>query len=186
MGEVNEIAVGKTKVVLIQDDITWQATEAIVNAANSGLMGGGGVDGAIHRAGGPAILDECRRIISRIGRLDTGKAVITTGGNLKAKYVIHTVGPVWRGGNRGEADLLASAYRESLELATDHKLKSISFPSISTGIYGYPVAEAAKVALEAAIAFLRDEPNSLEKVYFVLYDSKTHKAYSAKLAEVAG
>ncbi|OGO58830.1 MAG: O-acetyl-ADP-ribose deacetylase [Chloroflexi bacterium RBG_19FT_COMBO_47_15] len=186
MGEANEIAVGKTKVVLIQDDITWQATEAIVNAANSGLMGGGGVDGAIHRAGGPAILDECRRIISRIGRLDTGKAVITTGGNLKAKYVIHTVGPVWRGGNRGEADLLASAYRESLELATDHKLKSISFPSISTGIYGYPVAEAAKVALDAVIAFLRDEPNSLEKVYFVLYDSKTYKAYSAKLAEVAG
>ena len=186
MGEVNETMVGGTKVLLIQGDITRQATEAIVNAANSGLMGGGGVDGAIHRAGGPAILDECRRIISRIGRLDTGKAVITTGGNLKAKYVIHTVGPVWRGGNRGEADLLASAYRESLKLATDRKLKSISFPSISTGIYGYPVAEAAKVALDAVIAFLRDELNSLEKVYFVLYDSKTYKAYSAKLAEATG
>lgn len=186
MGKVNEITVGKTKVVLIQGDITCQATEAIVNAANSGLRGGGGVDGAIHRAGGQAILDECRRIISRIGRLDTGKAVITTGGNLKAKYVIHTVGPVWRGGNRGEAELLASAYRESLKLATGHELKTISFPSISTGIYGYPVAEAAKVALDAVITFSRDEPNSLEKVYFVLYDSKTFDAYSAKLAEVAG
>jgi O-acetyl-ADP-ribose deacetylase (regulator of RNase III) len=186
MGEVNEIAIGKTKVMLLQGDITQQSTEAIVNAANSGLMGGGGVDGAIHRAGGPAILDECRRIVSRIGRLDTGKAVITTGGNLKAKYVIHTVGPVWRGGNRGEADLLASAYRESLKLATERKLKSISFPSISTGIYGYPVAEAAGVALGEVIAFLHDEPNSLEKVYFVLYDSKTYSAYSAKLAEVVG
>ena len=186
MGEVNEITVGKTKVMLIQGDITRQATEAIVNAANSGLMGGGGVDGAIHRAGGPAILDECRQIISRIGRLDTGKAVITTGGNLRAKYVIHTVGPVWRSGNRGEAELLASAYRESLKLATDRKLKSISFPSISTGAYGYPVAEAAKVALDAVIAFLRDGSNSLEQVFFVLYDSKTYKAYSAKLAEITG
>jgi O-acetyl-ADP-ribose deacetylase (regulator of RNase III) len=179
MGEVNEITIGKTKVVLIQGDITRQATEAIVNAANSGLMGGGGVDGAIHRAGGPAILDECRRIVSRIGRLDTGKAVITTGGNLQAEYVIHTVGPVWRGGNRGEAGLLASAYRESLKLAAENKLKSISFPSISTGIYGYPVDKAAKVALDAVVAFLRDKPNSLEKVYFVLYDSKTFSAYSA-------
>jgi len=186
MGEVNEITVGKKKVMLIQGDIARQATEAIVNAANSGLMGGGGVDGAIHRAGGPAILDECRQIISRIGRLDTGKAVITTGGNLRAKYVIHTVGPVWRSGNRGEAELLASAYRESLKLATDRKLKSISFPSISTGAYGYPVAEAAKVALDAVIAFLRDGPNSLEQVFFVLYDSKTYQAYSAKLADITG
>jgi len=186
MGEVNEITVGKTKVVLIQGDITRQATEAIVNAANSGLMGGGGVDGAIHRAGGPAILDECRRIISRIGRLDTGEAVITTGGNLKAKYVIHTVGPVWWGGNRGEAELLASAYRESLKLAAEHELKSISFPSISTGIYGYPVAEAAKVALDAVIDFLRDKPNSLERVYFVLYDSKTFNAYSAVIKTLTG
>jgi O-acetyl-ADP-ribose deacetylase (regulator of RNase III) len=185
MGEVNEIIVGGTKILLIQGDITRQATEAIVNAANSSLLGGGGVDGAIHRAGGPAILDECRRIASRIGRLDTGKAVITTGGDLKAKHVIHTVGPVWRGGNRGEADLLASAYRESLKLAVEHKLKSISFPSISTGVYGYPVAEAARVALDEVIAFLRDEPNSLEKVYFVLYDSRTYIAYSAKLAEIA-
>jgi O-acetyl-ADP-ribose deacetylase (regulator of RNase III) len=186
MDGVNEITVGKTKVVLIQGDITRQTTEAIVNAANSGLMVGGGVDGAIHRAGGSAILDECRRIISRIGRLDTGKAVITTGGNLQAKYVIHTVGPVWRGGNRGEAELLSSAYRESLKLAAEHKLKSISFPSISTGIYGYPVDKAAKVALDAVIAFLHDKSNPLEEVYFVLYDSKTFNAYSTKLAEVTG
>jgi O-acetyl-ADP-ribose deacetylase (regulator of RNase III) len=186
MDEVNEMSVGKAKVALIQGDITRQATEAIVNAANSGLMGGGGVDGAIHRAGGPAILEECRRIISRIWRLDTGKAAITTGGNLKAKYVIHTVGPVWHGGNRGEAELLASAYRESLKLAAEHELKGISFPSISTGIYGYPVAEAAKVALDAVIDFLRDKPNSLERVYFVLYDSKTFNAYSAVIKTLTG
>ena len=186
MDEVNEISVGKTKVALIQGDITRQATEAVVNAANSDLMVGGGVDGAIHRAGGPAILEECRLIISRIGRLGTGKAVITTGGNLKAKYVIHTVGPVWHGGNRGEAELLSSAYRESLKLAAEHKLKSISFPSISTGIYGYPVAEAAKVALEAVTSFLRDKPNSLERVYFVLYDSKTFNAYSAVIKTLTG
>ena len=171
MGEVNEVVVGGTKVLLIEGDITRQATEAIVNAANSSLMGGGGVDGAIHLAGGPAILDECRRIVSRIGRLDTGKAVITTGGDLKAKYVVHTVGPVWWDGNRGEADLLASAYRESLKLAADRKLKSISFPSISTGIYGYPVAEAAGVALDAVIAFLQ--------IHWFKQDELPYKFYHA-------
>jgi len=181
----SEITIGKTRLSLIQGDITKQATDAIVNAANSSLMGGGGVDGAIHRAGGPAILSECRQIVSRIGRLDTGKAVITTGGSLKAKYVIHTVGPVWHGGERGEAGLLASAYRESLNLAAEHKLKSISFPSISTGAYGYPVTEAAKVALETVIAFLRDGSTSLQEVVFVLYDSKTYDVYSEKLTEIA-
>jgi len=186
MSGISEIKVGKTNLGLIQGDITRQTTEAIVNAANSSLMGGGGVDGAIHRAGGPAILNGCRQIVSRIGRLDTGKAVITSGGNLQAKYVIHTVGPVWHGGNRGEAELLASAYRESLKVATDYKLKSISFPSISTGAYGYPVAEAAKVALDTVLAFLRDVPTSLQEVHFVLYDSKTYQVYSAKLAEFAG
>jgi len=182
MGRDNEVAIGKTRLNLIQGDITKQATDAIVNAANSSLMGGGGVDGAIHRAGGPAILSECRQIVSRIGRLDTGKAVITTGGSLKAKYVIHTVGPVWHGGERGEPGLLASAYRESLKLAAEHKLKSISFPSISTGAYGYPVTEAAKVALETVIAFLCDGSTSLQEVFFVLYDSKTYDVYSKKLA----
>lgn len=185
MSGVDEMIVGETKISLIQGDITKQETEAIVNAANSSLMGGGGVDGVIHRAGGPAILDECRQIVSRIGRLDTGKAVITTGGNLKAKYVIHTVGPVWHGGNRGEPELLASAYRESLKLSTERKLRGISFPSISTGAYGYPVAEAAKVALDAVVAFLRDKSTSLENVYFVLYDSKTHQVFSERLAEIA-
>ncbi len=129
-------------------------------------MGGGGVDGAIHRAGGPAILNECSQIVSRIGRLETGKAVITTGGNLKAKYVIHTVGPVWRGGTKGEAELLASAYRESLKLANDHKLKSISFPSISTGAYGYPVARAAKVALHTVFDFLGEGSTSIKEIIF--------------------
>ena len=185
MSEGSELAIGEIRIRLIQGDITKQATDAIVNAANSSLMGGGGVDGAIHRAGGPAILDECRQIVSKTGRLDTGKAVITTGGNLKAKYVIHTVGPVWHGGNRGEAELLSSAYRESLKLATDHKLKSVSFPSISTGAYGYPVSEAAKVALETVIVFLRDELTFLQEVVFVLYDSRTYHAYSTKLTELA-
>ena len=184
MGEVSEITVGKTKLSLIQGDITRQATDAIVNAANSSLMGGGGVDGAIHRAGGPAILNECRQIVSRIGRLDTGKAVMTTGGELRAKYVIHTVGPVWHGGSRNEADLLASTYRECLKLATECKLKSISFPSISTGAYGYPLNEAAKVALGAMVAFLRNEPTSLEEIFFVLYDARTYQVYSTKLAEM--
>jgi O-acetyl-ADP-ribose deacetylase (regulator of RNase III) len=186
MSGVNKITVGKVRLGLIQGDITGQETDAIVNAANSGLMGGGGVDGAIHRAGGPAILNECRQIIARIGRLPTGKAVITTGGNLKAGYVIHTVGPVWHGGNRGEAELLASAYSESLKLAAEQKLKSVAFPSISTGAYGYPITEAAKVALDTVIAFLRDESTSLQQVLFVLYDSNTYQTYAAQLNELAG
>ena len=183
LSEVNEIVIDKTRLSLIQGDITRQKSDAIVNAANSGLMGGGGVDGAIHRAGGSAILDDCKKIVSRIGRLDTGKAVITTGGELQAKHVIHTVGPVWRGGNKGEAELLASAYRESLKLATDYKLNSISFPSISTGIYRYPVDVAAKIALDTTIAFLHDVPTSLGEITFVLFDSMTYQAYSKELAK---
>jgi O-acetyl-ADP-ribose deacetylase (regulator of RNase III) len=189
----DEVVVNRTKVTLVQGDITQQTTEAIVNAANSGLMGGGGVDGAIHRAGGPAILEECRKIVSRIGRLDTGKAVITTGGNLKAKYVIHTVGPVWRGGSREEPELLASAYLESLKLATAYKLKSVSFPSISTGAYGsistgaygYPLSDAAKVALSTLIDFLQNNPTPLEMILFVLWDSGAYQAYRTVLAESA-
>jgi len=184
MSAVNEITVGRTRLGLIQGDITRQETDAIVNAANSSLMGGGGVDGAIHRAGGPAILNECYQIIARIGRLPTGKAVITTGGNLKASYVIHTVGPIWHGGNKGEAELLASAYNESLKLAAERNLKSVAFPSISTGAYGYPIAKAAKVALNTVIVFLRDESTSLKEVLFVLYDSSTYQAYSAQLSEL--
>ncbi len=146
-------------------------------------MGGGGVDGAIHRAGGPAILEECKRIVSRQGRLPAGKAVITTAGNMKARHVIHTVGPVWHGGNRGEAELLESAYRECLKLADGNHLASVSFPSISTGAYGYPVDEAARVALKAVISFL-DEVTSIKKVVFIVFNSQTFEAYTAALMEI--
>ncbi len=169
---------------IIQGDITKQATESIVNAANPSLMGGGGVDGAIHRAGGPAILEECRQIVSRQGRLPTGKAVITTGGNLKARFVIHTVGPVWHGGNKGEAELLASAYQESLKVAAENNLSSISFPSISTGAYGYPVAEAAKVAIRTVTSFLKEQSTPIKEVVFVLFDSTTFESYSSVLGEM--
>jgi O-acetyl-ADP-ribose deacetylase (regulator of RNase III) len=175
-----QVIVNKTKLTLVQGDITRQATDAIVNAANSSLMGGGGVDGAIHRAGGPAILEECRKIVARQGRLPTGKAVITTGGDLKARHVIHTVGPIWHGGNRGEADLLASAYRESLALAVASSLKTISFPSISTGAYGYPVDSAAEVALQTVIKFLEKQV-SLQEVVFVLFDNRTCEVYVEEL-----
>jgi len=147
-------------------------------------MGGGGVDGAIHWAGGPAILEECKQIVSRQGRLPTGKAVLTSGGNLKAKYVIHTVGPVWHGGSKGEAELLQSAYRESLKLAAENHLTSVSFPSISTGAYGYPVDEASRVALEVVISFLRESITSIKEVVFVLFDSPTFDAYSSVLSEI--
>jgi O-acetyl-ADP-ribose deacetylase len=179
-----ETKIGSARLSLIQGDITLQNTEVIVNAANSSLMGGGGVDGAIHRAGGPAILEECKKIISRQGRLPTGKAVITTGGRLQAKNVIHTVGPVWQGGERNEADLLASAYSESLSLAESNQLKSLSFPSISTGAYGYPVASAARVALLIVISFLKKQAVSLKEVRFVLHDSRTYDAYQEALREV--
>ncbi|MEM4643732.1 MAG: O-acetyl-ADP-ribose deacetylase, partial [Candidatus Bathyarchaeia archaeon] len=144
-------------------------TDAIVNAANPSLMGGGGVDGAIHRKGGPKILEECKRIRATEypDGLPTGKAVITTGGNLKAKYVIHTVGPVWRGGKSGEAELLAEAYRNSLKLAVSKGIKTIAFPSISTGAYGYPIDEASRIALSTVKDFLEKE-NGLEEVVFVL------------------
>jgi O-acetyl-ADP-ribose deacetylase (regulator of RNase III) len=180
-----EITVGKARLAIIQGDITQQTTDAIVNAANSGLMGGGGVDGAIHRAGGPAILEECKQIVAKQGRLPTGQAVITTGGKLKAKYVIHTVGPIWRGGNNNEATLLESAYRESLKLAAKHKLTSVSFPSISTGAYGYPLAEAAKIALKAAASFLKEQDTSLKEVVFVLFDARSYQAYATALEALA-
>ncbi len=187
MGNVTDSGIfakiNQTKLSLTQGDITRQSTDAIVNAANSSLMGGGGVDGAIHRAGGPAILDECRQIVSRQGRLPTGKAVITTGGRLKAKHVIHTVGPVWHGGQSGEAELLASAYRESLKLAVASGLKSVSFPSISTGAFGYPTRQAADVALRTVIDFLNKD-KSLEEVVFVLYDGATYQIYAETLQKL--
>jgi len=182
MSGLNEVIVGSSKLALVQGDITKQTTDAIVNAANSSLMGGGGVDGAIHRAGGASIMQECREIVAKIGRLPAGKAVITRGGNLKARYVIHTVGPIWGGGNGNEAELLASAYRESLKLAIAYKLNSISFPSISTGAYRYPIHEAAEIALNTVITFLNENPTSLRHVVFTLYDSKTFQIYSGILS----
>ena len=157
---------------IVQGDITQQDTDAIVNAANSSLMGGGGVDGAIHRAGGSAILEECKQILARQGRLPAGQAVITTAGKMQARHVIHTVGPIWRGGSGGEAELLASAYRESLKLAAANNLASISFPSISTGAYSYPLDEASEIAVKTVVSFLL-AGTSIKEVIFVLFDSRT-------------
>ncbi|MFZ0293465.1 MAG: O-acetyl-ADP-ribose deacetylase [Candidatus Sulfotelmatobacter sp.] len=158
-------------------DITLETTDTIVNAANSSLLGGGGVDGAIHRSGGPAILAECRQIVSKIGSLPPGKAVITTGGNLTAKYVIHTVGPVYRGGQRGEAEQLASCHRECIRLADDRGLQSLSFPAISTGAFGYPVSEAAIIAISSTLESFASA-NHVNHVRFVLFDIATLKAFT--------
>jgi O-acetyl-ADP-ribose deacetylase (regulator of RNase III) len=167
---------------LIQGDITEQNTDAIVNAANPSLMGGGGVDGAIHRAGGPKILEECKEIRRRIWPegLPTGESVITSGGRLKARYVIHTVGPIWRGGRAGEDELLAKAYRNSLKLAVEKGLKSISFPSISTGAYGYPIEKASKVALKTIKEFL-ESTRGLEEVNIVLFSKFDLRVYEEAL-----
>lgn len=165
---------------LIEGDITNQDTDAIVNAANNSLLGGGGVDGAIHRAGGPEILDECRKL----NGCDTGDAKITSGGRLKARYVVHTVGPVYRReGSARAAELLANAYRRSLEVAEDHGLSSVAFPSISTGAYGYPLDEAAAVALRTVIEFLSQQRNGgLDLVRFVLYGQRAYETYQRVLA----
>jgi len=157
-------------------DITKEATEAIVNAANSSLMGGGGVDGAIHRAGGPAILKECAKIAAEIGQLPAGKAVLTTGGRLPAKYVIHTVGPVYHSAARPPAETLASCYRESIRIADDHGIQSLAFPSISTGAFGYPVHEAAEVAVPATVIALTSATH-VAHARFVLFDISTLNAY---------
>ena len=157
-------------------DITKETTEAIVNAANSSLLGGDGVDGAIHRAGGPSILEECRRIVGKIGTLPAGKAVITTGGRLPAKYVVHTVGPIYRGGKQREAETLASCYRESIRLADDHGIRSLAFPSISTGAYGYPIQNAAEVAVRAVVEHL-PLATHLEHIRFVLFSASDCNTY---------
>ena len=156
-------------------DLTEENTDAIVNAANSSLLGGGGVDGAIHDAGGPAIVAECRKIVAEIGTLSAGKAVITTGGRLSAKYVIHTVGPIYRGGEPGVAEALASCHRESVRLADDHALASLAFPAISTGAYGYPVTEAAPIAISATIEALASAKH-VTLCKFVLFDISTVRA----------
>ena len=157
-------------------DITEESTDAIVNAANSSLLGGGGVDGAIHDAGGPAILAECRQIVSKIGTLPAGKAVITPGGRLKARHVIHTVGPIYRGGERGEAEALGSCHRESIRVADEHALASVAFPAISTGAYGYPVTEAAPIAISATVQALACA-TQVTLCRFVLFDISTVRAY---------
>ena len=175
-----ELKVANARVELVQGDITRQDTDAIVNAANPSLLGGGGVDGAIHRAGGPEILEECRRL----GGCPPGEARITTGGRLSARYVIHAVGPVYYNGKSGEPAKLASAYRCSLELAQKHGLRSVAFPSISTGAYGYPVEEAAPIALRTVVDYLRHHPG-IELVRFVLYDTPTYAVYEEALRSLA-
>jgi len=164
-----ELKINKSTLVLAIGDITDESTDAIVNAAKTWLSGGGGVDGAIHRVGGPAITEECRKI----GSIITGDAVITTAGNLKSKFVIHTAGPIYRDGNKGEDEELKSAYLESLKLASTKKFKSIAFPAISTGVYGYPIPEAARIALKTTIDYLK-EYDDIELVRFVLFDHNTY------------
>lgn len=167
---------GKTVEFHGPGDITRETTDAIVNAANSSLLGGGGVDGAIHRVGGPDILEDCRRIVAQIGHLPAGQAVITRGGRLAARHVIHTVGPIYREGSGSEALTLASCYRESIQIADRHALRSLAFPSVSTGVYGYPVREAAGIAVAAAVNAL-ESASHVRSVRFVLFDAATLKAY---------
>ncbi|MDZ4857577.1 MAG: O-acetyl-ADP-ribose deacetylase [Candidatus Hydrogenedentes bacterium] len=167
-----------TDIDIVQGDITKQHVDVIVNAANAQLAGGGGVDGAIHRAGGPAIMAECRKL----GGCATGGAKITTGGNLPAKYVIHAVGPVYRDGKHGEPEMLASCYRRSLEIAVEHKLKSVSFPAISCGAYGYPIPDAALIAVSAVKAFA-EVNNSIPLVRFVLYSEPVQREFENAATE---
>ena len=171
--------VQKSTLEVVQGDITQQDTEAIGNAANSALAGGGGVDGAIHRAGGPTLMAELR---AKFKGCPTGSGVITGGGNLKAKYVIHAVGPRYSGSSK-DPELLSSAYRKSLGLCTQNKISSIAFPSISTGIYGYPVEEASRIALKTVMAYLKDHPE-IKLVRFVLFDSNTYRFYEEALKEI--
>lgn len=174
-----DVKINKGVLSLVEGDLTEQEVDAIVNAANRTLMGGGGVDGAIHRAGGKKIFDACMSI----GGCETGEAVITIGGNLKARYVIHTVGPVYRDGRHGEPGLLENAYRNSLELAASRGLKSVAFPSISTGAYRYPLGEAAHIALKTAIEHLKQE-TCIELVRFVLYNNDDLEVYRAVLKKL--
>ncbi|HEV8084365.1 MAG TPA: O-acetyl-ADP-ribose deacetylase [Chitinophagaceae bacterium] len=159
------------KIEVLKGDITKVPVDAIVNAANTSLLGGGGVDGAIHRAGGKAILDDCKKITSSQGGCKTGDAVITTAGNLPAKFVIHTVGPVWNGGNNNESKKLTNCYRNSLQLAIENDCRSIAFPGISTGVYGFPKKEAAQIAVRAVKEFLQFS-DKIEKVIFVCFDDE--------------
>lgn len=167
---------------LIQGDITRQRVDAIANAANEGLVGGGGVDGAIHRAGGSSIMAGCDRIRRERGGCPTGTAVVTTAGELPAKAVIHTAGPRWRGGSHGEAELLASCYRSCLDLARKGGYRTIAFPSISTGIYGYPIEAAARVAMSAVAGYLKENPAAFDVIRFVLFSAADLDVYRRALA----
>lgn len=195
-----ELTVGGTRIEIVEGDITREDTDAIVNAANSSLMGGGGVDGAIHRAGGPAIVEECREIVKRQGRLPAGKAVITTAGKMKAKHVIHTVGPVYSGAPEDPVTL-ASCFTESLRVADENELESVSFPAISCGVYGYPMDEAARVSLEAVADHARGRPSmnsgrprrelverrgrtGIKLVRFVLFGRRALETFAAAAREV--
>ena len=164
----------KDRIEVLMGDITKVEVDAIVNAANSSLMGGGGVDGAIHRAGGPAILAECKKIVDRQGRCKTGEAVITTAGNLPAKYVIHTVGPVWNGGSNNERAKLEDCYFNSLKLAVENGCKTIAFPNISTGVYRFPKEEAARIAVESILNFLSNN-TTIEMVLLVCFDEENYE-----------
>jgi len=173
---------GSLKIEIIRGDITKQRVDAIVNAANSSLMGGGGVDGAIHRAGGSAIREECKKIVAKQGGCPTGEAVITTGGSLPARFVIHTVGPVWNGGKNNEQEKLSNCYKNSLRLALENKLETIAFPNISTGIYGYPKKEAAQIAIRTVAAVL-EKDHTITKVYFVCFDEENFQLYRSLLSK---
>ena len=177
---MSTLQIGNTQIELVQGDITTQDVDAIVNAANSGLAGGGGVDGAIHRAGGKAIMDECRKL----GGCSTGQAKITSGGNLPARFVIHAVGPVYNNGISGEAELLASAYRKSLAVAREHNLKSVAFPSLSTGAYRYPLRHAAQIALATVAKYSVKHPGAFETIRFVLFDDKAFAAFGTELQKL--
>ncbi|MCK4797077.1 MAG: O-acetyl-ADP-ribose deacetylase [Spirochaetes bacterium] len=172
-----ELKVNGTTIKLIKGDITKEKVDAIVNAANSLLKGGGGVDGAIHQAGGPVILNECKKIIAKLGKLPTGEAVITTGGNLPAKYVIHTVGPVWSNENKGENELLKNAYYNSFKLGAQKGIKSIAFPSISTGIYGYPFKKASIIALASTLKFLQNEKHEYKEIRFITFSDRDYSIF---------
>lgn len=176
---IDQAHVGDATIELMHGDITLVDVDAVVTSANESLLGGGGVDGAIHRAAGPTLLAECLKI----GWCDTGQSVMTAGGLLPARYVIHTVGPVWDGGEQGEAELLASAYRNSLRLAEEHHISSLAFPSISTGVYGYPIEDAACIALETTVAHLRGG-TTLRRILFVLFTEDDLAVYQRTLAAV--
>jgi len=180
-----EVNVGSALIRLVKGDITDQSVEALVNAANPSLLGGGGVDGAIHRRGGPTILEECKHIRRTMypEGLPVGKSVITPGGNLQARYVIHTVGPVWRGGSHGEPRLLAEAYRNSLGLAAKKGLKTIAFPSISTGAYGYPIHKASRIALETTRDLIR-EKKAFDEILFVLFTDTDFQVYKDAMKDI--